>query len=902
MSARAKILLSICLLCFAVGAQAVDSEAAPLRGAVSFPDSCRIQTIADYLRTRAVRGSDLHRLPGPDAPHESSAPGLQSMPAIPPLAAYDALPQPVADPNVWGADGNVLSLARAGNTLYLAGAFRSVGENSGGLVAIDPSTGQRLMPFPKVAGSVGVIVPDSAGGWFIGGDFTAVAGQPRSCIAHINADGSVANWNPNVSGSPGYITLPVVTAIAVCGSHVFIGGAFRDIGGQPHENFGCVDLASGAVLDWNLDTNPFEQVSTFAAHGDTLFITGQFSEVGGQPRSSLAAINATTGAVLPWQVDLNGGAGALLASGDTLYVGGDFTSIGGWRYAKLAAVGISSAYPLPIDFRYDGVWVQYGPLLTVSALAKVADTLYVVGNFTKLGGQVRSSIAALDARTGDALAWSPDTLGPRLDGYPSPLCMSVAIGGSALYVGGFFNLVAGQYHPFIAAWDRHSGHVLDWNPTPDDVVTALTVRRDTVYAGGYFHMMGAWQHRAGLAAIDLNTGRLKSWNPNPNGSICTAIAVHEGKVLVSGDFSVIGGHPQSRSYFAALDTLDGGVADWDPGANDLATSFLLAADTLYVGGMFSTIGGQPRYGLAAVSATTGEVLPWDPNAGSPFDGYSLVYTMARESESIYLGGTFTEIGGQPRLGLASVDATTGTLNAWDPGTDNSTVKTLVAAGGTLYVGGGFHALGGQPRNAIGAVDAATGAVLPWYPPPTGWGAPSDVEALAVLDSLIYVGGSFETMNGQPRICLAAVDTATSLVTSWDPGLDGRVWALATGGNTLYVGGGFARAGGLPAANLAAFTMPTRPQLPPSTLRLAQCFPNPVRATAQIRFDLPAAGIVTLSVYDLQGRRVATPLNRSVLPAGDHRVEVSTQAWRPGMYLCRLEEAGRVASRKIVVVR
>ena len=94
----------------------------------------------------------------------------------------------VADPNLWGTDGNVLDMARSGNTLYIAGAFRSVGENSGGLVPTDSRSGQPLRPFPKVDGFVYTIVPDGAGGWYIGGQFTTVGGKTRSNVAQLRAD------------------------------------------------------------------------------------------------------------------------------------------------------------------------------------------------------------------------------------------------------------------------------------------------------------------------------------------------------------------------------------------------------------------------------------------------------------------------------------------------------------------------------------------------------------------------------------------------------------------------------------------------------------------------------------------------------------------------------------------
>jgi hypothetical protein len=473
----------------------------------------------------------------------------------------------------------------------------------------------------------------------------------------------------------------------------------------------------------------------------------------------------------------------------------------------------------------------------------------------------------------------------------------VAVSGGVVYIGGYFWSVAGTHHPYVAAWDRQTGHVLDWTPTPDDAVMALAASGDTIHLGGDFHMMGAWLHRAGLAAIDLVTGRLKpAWNPNPNGGICTAVVAAGDRVFVSGDFSVIGGDPQPRSYFAALDTTNGEVTGWNPGANDLASVFLLAGDTLYAGGMFTEVGGQPRDRLAAIDVTTGEVLPWDPSANS------LVLAMARSGDTVFLGGIFTQIGGQSRSGLGAVDAFTGALAPWDPGTDNSTVDALLVAGSTLYVGGAFGMIGGEARNAIAALDVSTAAVRSWYPPPTAWGVPTRVKALVMHDSLLYVGGEFASMNGEPRICLAAVDTATGLATSWDPGLDGYVWSLAASGNAIYAGGGFSRAGGLPCAGLAGFRIPTLPPSPPVSRLAMAITPNPARADALVRLALPASGAVSLDVHDLQGRLVATILRDEVRTAGIHVVPIRMSGWPEGVYFCRLEAGGATATRKMVVVQ
>jgi hypothetical protein len=464
-----------------------------------------------------------------------------------------------------------------------------------------------------------------------------------------------------------------------------------------------------------------------------------------------------------------------------------------------------------------------------------------------------------------------------------------------IYAGGWFETVGGESRPFVAALSRETGAQTAWNPKPELAVYALAARGDTVLVGGMFSLVGEWKHRAGLAAIDLTTGTVKPWNPNPDGGICTAVSVRGDRVFVSGDFANVGGQPQPRRYFAALDTVNGEVLEWNPGANQIANVLLLEGDTLYVGGEFTQIGGQPRNYLAALNTTTGEVLPWDPNANWP------AYAMARRGNTIYVGGIFQQMGGQWRRGIAAVDAATGVLSPWNPDTDNAVVGALLVSGNTIYVGGGFGQIGGQPRNALAAVDAVTGEALPWNPTMSGWGTPSRVRALALADGRLHVGGSFGTIGGQPRICLAAVDTSTGLATEWDPGLDGLVWSLAADQGTLFVGGGFTRAGGLRAVGLAAFSTPQEPVPVPVSFSLSQSIPNPARSGAVIRFSLPQATSLTLTVYDLQGRRVSTLLDHAVREAGRHDVPVQTGRWKPGVYLYRLETEGRSTTRKMVVL-
>ena len=54
---------------------------------------------------------------------------------------------------------------------------------------------------------------------------------------------------------------------------------------------------------------------------------------------------------------------------------------------------------------------------------------------------------------------------------------------------------------------------------------------------------------------------------------------------------------------------------------------------------------------------------------------------------------------------------------------------------------------------------------------------------------VYAGGKFDTIGGQTRHNLAALDSLGT-ATSWNPNVNDIVAALALSGSTLYVGGSF----------------------------------------------------------------------------------------------------------------
>lgn len=77
---------------------------------------------------------------------------------------------------------------------------------------------------------------------------------------------------------------------------------------------------------------------------------------------------------------------------------------------------------------------------------------------------------------------------------------------------------------------------------------------------------------------------------------------------------------------------------------------------------------------------------------------------------------------------------------------------------------------------------------------------------------------------------------------------------------------------------------------------------PQFAAGRIRFTLPEAAAVSLAVFDLHGRRVATLLDGAWRAAGAHELGLEAVGWAPGVYLCRLEAGGRKVTGKLFVTR
>jgi hypothetical protein len=89
---------------------------------------------------------------------------------------------------------------------------------------------------------------------------------------------------------------------------------------------------------------------------------------------------------------------------------------------------------------------------------------------------------------------------------------------------------------------------------------------------------------------------------------------------------------------------------------------------------------------------------------------------------------------------------------------------------------------------------------------------------------------------------------------------------------------------------------------PSRFALEPSYPNPVVASGSLSYSLDMPGPVTIALYDVAGRRVATLLDNVVRTAGPGRVGLNVRGLAAGVYFLRMETETKSVSRKITVLR
>ena len=300
-------------------------------------------------------------------------------------------------------------------------------------------------------------------------------------------------------------------------------------------------------------------------------------------------------------------------------------------------------------------------------------------------------------------------------------------------------------------------------------------------------------------------------------------------IYIGGDFGYIG---PNTGVAAAINASDDSTSNnfplidrYDSDGNPIGEVFTAIPDGndgWFVGGSFLIVSGEDRPYLIHINANLTINSDFNLRPNGPVHALAL----SNDGTTLYVGGEFTNISANAKQRLAAITLPDEendidlALQTWAPSIDDGRVNSLAVSSddSTIYVGGTFNSLNGEAGiHSITALDTTSGNRLSaWAPSDSATNAGGFVNSLSLSLSdppVLYIGGAFSDVGILPRANLAALDPANGTPTSWDPGTDGEIKSIYrnTKNNDdarVYIGGDFNNVAGVQQAYLARITIDT----------------------------------------------------------------------------------------------
>lgn len=586
--------------------------------------------------------------------------------------------------------------------------------------------------------------------------------------------------------------ITTVYSIASYENQIIIGGDFKYVGPSTG-NVVYLETGNGKVIPNRYC--PYLKVvgTTGIAISDGnggFYIGGEFYAVQGEERSSVAHI--LPGCVLdrnfngPQNNSIN--IYTLLVAGDSLYVGGYNTSDNSGYFVR------HNRYTGALDTSFTP-----NPDSLVSDLETDGDSLFVCGEFQNIGGLTRRALAKFSLSTGLIIpSFNPTiTSGTCLD-----LHYGTDVSGSPnIYMVGDF-LAASNY----AMSFYPDGTATFWNPNPSQKVNSIQQYNNTIYLGGDFTLINGSTAASYLVSVNNDLGSLISTNYDVNGSVATLQTI-DNTLYLTGSFTSIKSVP--RNYAAALSLPNESVTAFDPsydGSISNPGSGIVSAGNgvVLLTSSRSTVNVVPRNNFAVLDEVTG-----GPIEGTPDFDFT-IKSLHRVGNRLFAGGSFTNIGGQPRNAFAILDLPSyqvSPINITLSGSPD--IRTITSDESQLYVGGNSLAnVNALPRNGAFALNLSDLSVSGWNPNLNGSG-----ESFLAVADLVFLGGLYTGINGDGvTTSYQAVDKITGLkkgIPSSTSFPSSGVYAQALTGTKIFLGGQFTTIGGVSYNNIAVYNLATQ---------------------------------------------------------------------------------------------
>ncbi|MEP6900614.1 MAG: delta-60 repeat domain-containing protein, partial [Actinomycetota bacterium] len=145
-------------------------------------------------------------------------------------------------------------------------------------------------------------------------------------------------------------------------------------------------------------------------------------------------------------------------------------------------------------------------------------------------------------------------------------------------------------------------------------------------------------------------------NPDIDNTVIKTIVQPDGRILAAGSFSNVAGEPRAKvvrlNPNGSLDASFQNPAVTGPAFNENVFTMALQPDgKILIGGQFTSVGGLPRTYLARLNTDGTPDTAFAPTLNNP------VVTLDLETDGkIVIGGYFSVVNGQTRTNLARLNA------------------------------------------------------------------------------------------------------------------------------------------------------------------------------------------------------------------------------------------------------
>ena len=268
-----------------------------------------------------------------------------------------------------------------------------------------------------------------------------------------------------------------------------------------------------------------------------------------------------------------------------------------------------------------------------------------------------------------------------------------------------------------------------------------------------------------------------------------------GLLLMGGSFTSAEGATHNRLVRVLPDgTLDSGFAP-DIGSGTVPTIWALhqqpstvpGQGRILIGGQFQQVNGQPRSNLARLNVNGTLDTAFNVSVDGQVRSFDSTMSPDGTAGIIYLGGLFSNVGGIPRPRLAAIQANGTVLATFNPPLISGGLVSAVRlhrdqTGAThgLLVAGAYNMDGEVAR--LRRVHQGTGALDTGFNVTVSGGTTfgNIINALAVQpDGKILIAGDFDVVNGQTRTMIARLNVDGSLDDSFvPPTLDGGIMGVS----------------------------------------------------------------------------------------------------------------------------